>query len=115
MLNQHEVAAHNNKVALKQADKLIDRVDPALEAAEAERREKRASKRILPMCKPEARAPRKVYKGGKPVSMMTSRINSAMPTPVGERIAPRNGLVVSSARLPQSQIDMDKVRVYLAK
>ena len=115
MLNQHEVAAHNLKVALKASDRLIDAVDPAVQLAAKERREKQAAKRILPTCKPEARAPRKIYMGGKSVPARSHVSPSAMPTPVAERIAPRNGLIVSELRVPQYQIDMKKVARYLAK
>lgn len=115
MLNQHEVGAHNLKVALKTADKLIDILDPAIQLAARERREKQAAKRILPTCNPDARAPRKIYMGGKSVPARSHAVRSAMPRVVSERIAPRNGLVVSSARLPQVAIDMNKVKAYLAK
>ena len=112
MLNQHEVAAHNLKVALKAADKLIDRLaetpDPISER-------KPATRSALPTCKPEARAPRKIFRSARPVRCRAATVSSAMPAPVGERIAPRNGLIVSSARVPQVTIDMKKVARYLAK
>lgn len=114
MLNQHEVGAHNLKVALKASDRLIDILDPAVQIAAKERREKQAAKRILPTCKPEARAPRKIFMGGKSVPSRSHATRSAMPTPV----APNrnvNGMVVSAARVPQVAIDMKKVARYLAK
>lgn len=124
MLNQHEVGAHNHKVALKASDRLIDILDPAIQIAAKERREKQAAKRILPTCKPEARAPRKIFKGAKPSRRPhhnvpapqhgTAAIRSAMPTPV---VPNRNvnGMVVSAARVPQYQIDAKLVARYLAK
>lgn len=114
MLNQHEVGAHNLKVALKASDKLIDALDPAIQIAAKERREKQAAKRILPTCKPEARAPRKIFMGGKSTGTRSHIVRSAMPTPV---VPNRNvnGMVVSAARVPQYQIDAKLVARYLAK
>ena len=79
MLNIHEVKAHNHKVALKASDKLIDRLDPIMIVADEERRAKRLAKRNIPTCKPDERAPRKIYMGGKSVGMGAHNARSAMP------------------------------------
>jgi hypothetical protein len=80
MLNIHEVKAHNHKVALKASDKLIDRLDPIMIVADEERRAKRLAKRNIPTCKPDERAPRKIYMGGKRATGATAHnARSAMP------------------------------------
>ena len=117
MLNQHEVKAHNAKVALKIENKKVENLENA--HADAARRAKQLDAKIkagkvLPMCKPEDRAPRKIYMGAKSVGTRSHTVNSAMPTPI-ERIAHVNGVILSPSRVPQSAICMDKVKAYLAK
>jgi hypothetical protein len=77
MLNQHEVKAHNVKVALKAADKLIDRVDPVEVTLEHERRMKRLKKATpLPKIDPAKRE----WKRPPHVAKFRSRVQVAMPT-----------------------------------
>ena len=120
MLNQHEVGAHNYKVALKIADKLVSKLEecPAPIAIR-----KPATRSHLPMIDPKARAPRKIFKGAKPSRRphhnvpapqhATSAIRSAMPTPVTEQRNVNGAL--SPQRVPQRVIDMTLVARYLAK
>jgi len=121
MLNQHEVGAHNHKVALKIADKLVAKLEEVHDPIDAR---DAATRSILPRCKPEDRAPRKIFKGAKPSRRPhhnvpaarhgTNVIRSAMPTPVIEN-RNVNGMVVSAKHVPQTAIDMKLVARYLAK
>jgi hypothetical protein len=120
MLNQHEVGAHNLKVALKASDRLISKLEE-VHAPIADRDP--ATRSILPRCKPEDRAPRKIFKGvikgprhahNVPAPQHgTAAIRSAMPTPP----APNRNVnsMVTSPRVVQNQIDMKLVARYLAK
>jgi len=121
MLNQHEVGAHNLKVALKASDRLISKLEEVRDPVD---NRDPATRSALPRCKPEDRAPRKIFKGvikgprhahNVPAPQHgTAAIRSAMPTQV---IPNRNvnGMVVSDKRVVQTSIDMVKVARYLAK
>ena len=124
MLNQHEVGAHNRKVALRLEAKIADKLNPVMVATEAENRDKRNKARILPTCKPEDRAPRKIFKGvikgprhfhNVPAAKHGTGTRAiATPAP----IAPArnvNSSALNPQRVPQCQIDMKLVAQYLAK
>ena len=116
MLNQHEVGAHNLKVALKAADRLISKLEEIPDG-------KAATRSHLPMIDPKARAPRKIFKGSKPSRRphhnvpapqhSTAAIRSAMPTIVTEQRNVNGAL--SPQRVPQRVINMELVARYLAK
>lgn len=110
MLNQHEVGAHNLKVALKASERLIRKLEEV--HAPINDRDP-ATRSALPTCKPQDRAPRKIYKGGKSVGFGLHTVRSAMPTPP----APNRNVnsMVTSPRLTQTSIDMKLVASYLAK
>ena len=110
MLNQHEVGAHNLKVALKAADRLISKLE---ECPAPIKDRKPATRSHIPTCKPEARAPRKIYMGGKSNGTRSHIVRSAMPTPP----APNRQInsMVTSPRNVQTSIDMKLVARYLAK
>jgi hypothetical protein len=120
MLNQHQVGAHNLKVALKASDRLISKLEecPAPIAIR-----KPATRSTIPTCDPKARAPRKIFKGVKPSRRPhhnvpapqhgTAAIRSAMPTLVTEQRNVNGAL--SPQRVPQRVIDMKLVARYLAK
>lgn len=110
MLNQHEVGAHNLKVALKASDRLISKLEETVEPVD---KRDAATRSPLPMCKPDARAPRKIYRGGKMVRGKAANIRSAMPTPP----TPNRNInsMVTSPRVVQNVIDMKLVAKYLAK
>jgi hypothetical protein len=78
MLNQHDVKAHNANVALKETNRKVDAIANATDEA-IRRFEKPAIRSTLPTCKPEARAPRKIYMGGKVFRANRPDVSSAFP------------------------------------
>ena len=118
MLNQHEVKAHNMKVALAEANRKVDSIANA--NADADRRAKKLDAKIkagkqLPITDPRNRPARKIYMGGKTVRFAAANISSVMPTNTETRNREVVGITnfARASRVPQNAICMDKVAAYL--
>lgn len=113
MLNQHEVAAHNLKVALKTADKLISKLEEVREPIVTR---KPATRSHLPMCNPKDRVFKKRQRFAKARTSCKVAIAISTPKPV-VRDTQVNGITSfhETKRVPQYAIDTVKVIRYLAK